>query len=266
MDEIWVPCRFNVETFSRAGVDERKLFVIPEALDADLYRKRAAPLDIPDAEGFVFLSVFAWSPRKGWDVLVRAYVEEFSRSEAVTLVLGASTTPWSAPEDPAPVIAAYMRNTLGRDPDTAARIVVLPLALSAEAMPRLYAAADAFVLPSRGEGWGRPYMEAMACGLPTIGTNWSGNTEFMNEGNSYLIDYELVDLPDEGWARPGLFRGHRWAEPSVDHLRSLMRRVYSDRDAGRRVGKRARAEVLDLYDRRRVVRSMIERIEALAAH
>jgi len=28
----------------------------------------------------------------------------------------------------------------------------------------LYKAADAFVLPSRGEGWGRPHVEAMSMG------------------------------------------------------------------------------------------------------
>lgn len=36
-------------------------------------------------------------------------------------------------------------------------------------MPHVYAAADAFVLPSRGEGWGRPHAEAMAMALPVIG-------------------------------------------------------------------------------------------------
>ena len=38
--------------------------------------------------------------------------------------------------------------------------------LSAEELRGLYAAGDAFVLPSRGEGWGRPHVEAMAMGLP----------------------------------------------------------------------------------------------------
>lgn len=51
-------------------------------------------------------------------------------------------------------------------------MIVLKEEIVARAMPSLYKAADAFVLPSRGEGWGIPYMEAMAMGLPTIGTNW----------------------------------------------------------------------------------------------
>jgi glycosyltransferase involved in cell wall biosynthesis len=33
-------------------------------------------------------------------------------------------------------------------------------------MPHIYSQAHAFVLPSRGEGWGRPYMEAMSMQLP----------------------------------------------------------------------------------------------------
>jgi hypothetical protein len=37
---------------------------------------------------------------------------------------------------------------------------------------QLYRAADAFVLATHGEGWGRPLMEAMAMGLPAIATAW----------------------------------------------------------------------------------------------
>ena len=37
-----------------------------------------------------------------------------------------------------------------------------------------YAGADAFVLPTHGEGWGRPAVEAMAMALPSVVTNWSG--------------------------------------------------------------------------------------------
>jgi glycosyltransferase involved in cell wall biosynthesis len=51
--------------------------------------------------------------------------------------------------------------------------------LGTHALARLYRAADAFVLPTRGEGWGRPLLEAMVMGVPVIATNWSGHTEFM---------------------------------------------------------------------------------------
>ncbi len=54
-------------------------------------------------------------------------------------------------------------------------------------LPRFYKAADCFVLPSRGEGWGRPHVEAMSMGLSVIATNWSGVTAFLDETTGYPI-------------------------------------------------------------------------------
>lgn len=45
-----------------------------------------------------------------------------------------------------------------------------PLSFVQRDMPKLYAAVDAFVLPTRGEGWGRTITEAMCMELPVIGT------------------------------------------------------------------------------------------------
>jgi len=77
-----------------------------------------------------------------------------------------------------------------------------------EDMPRaalrnLYAAADAFVLPTRGEGWGLPIAEAMAMALPVIATNWSGPTALLSTDNSYPLSRELTLLPGgQAEARP----------------------------------------------------------------
>ena len=43
----------------------------------------------------------------------------------------------------------------------------------------LYRSSDCFVLPTRGEGWGLPIIEAMACGVPVIATSWSAQCDFM---------------------------------------------------------------------------------------
>jgi len=58
-------------------------------------------------------------------------------------------------------------------------------------MPSLYAAADAVVLASHGEGWGLPLVQAMALGKVAIATNWSGNTEFMTANNSFLVPIQV---------------------------------------------------------------------------
>ena len=71
--------------------------------------------------------------------------------------------------------------------------------------PSFYASGDAFVLPSRGEGWGRPHVEAMSMSLPVIATNWSGVTAFLDDSVGYPLPIEGL-VPAEGdWSmvRPG---------------------------------------------------------------
>ena len=121
-------------------------------------------------------------------------------------------------------------------------VVVLSQEMPLVDMPRLYKGADAFVLPSRGEGWGRPHIEAMAMGLPAIATNWSGNTEFMLPENSFLIPIDGLEPVPEG-----AFKGHLWASPSVKGLQALMRGVFSDPGQARAVGAKGREHVIGKY-------------------
>ena len=69
-------------------------------------------------------------------------------------------------------------------------------------MPALYRAADCFVLPTRGEGFGRPLLEAMAAGVPVIATRWGGHTDFLDDQHAYLVEVEaLVEVPEPAVAR-----------------------------------------------------------------
>ena len=60
--------------------------------------------------------------------------------------------------------------------------------------------------------------------------------EFMNEGNSFLVDLALVRVPAAAVAEAPHFDGHHWAEPSVNHLRMTMRAVFENREAARARG------------------------------
>ena len=103
--------------------------------------------------------------------------------------------------------------------------------LPAADMPRLYAGADAFVLASRGEGWGRPWMEAMAMGLPTIGSRWSGTTMFMDDANSWLIDGEVVDVAESAQSHTPFYAATSGFTPTARRSRPRWSRCAG---AGRR--------------------------------
>lgn len=263
LDEVWVPTDFNLETFARAGVAPAKLRKVPGGIDARRFTRPCAPYPVPGARGFMFLSVFDWSLRKGWDVLLRAFLEEFGMDEDVTLVLKTYSSYGHTPQQILDRVHGYVRTSLGLDPRQTARIVLLGEVLSSADLLRLYQAADAYVAPSRGEGWGRPQMEAMASGLPTIATGWSGTTEFMTTENSYPLESSLVPVPDAALSEVPTYRGHRWAEPSVAHLRWLLRHVFTHQAEARARGARARAEVLERYDRARVASLAADHLQRL---
>ena len=261
MDEVWVPSEHNLRTFANAGVDPSKLHKVPETFDAELFDPGVTPLAVEGLDGFVFLSMFSWIGRKAWDVLLRAWFEEFRARDDVTLLLKTDTAISPPGTDCRHEIEWFVRHQLNRDPRKGPRIVVHDRQLEMTDVPRLYRAADAFVLASHGEGWGRPYMEAMAMGLPTIATRWSGNLEFMDDDNSYLVGYTLVDAPSDSW-----LRGQRWAQPSVGDLRRAMRRVYEHRTEAAATGARARSDVLVSCRPELVAEAVRERLEAIAQH
>jgi glycosyltransferase involved in cell wall biosynthesis len=239
-DEVWVPTQWNATTFARSGVPADRLHVLPETIDAELFTPAAEPLSLEAPRQFVFLTNFDFTDRKGWDVLLDAWCAAFDEDEDVCLVL--KCLGLHVPEhDLRGRIEAHVA---GRP---CAPIVLRTDTLPVADLPRLYAAADAFVLASRGEGWGRPYMEAMAMGLPTIGTRFSGNLAFMTDDNSYLVEGELVPVPESAQAHTTLYEGHRWLDPDRTSLASALRQVFDDREPARVRAARARSDVLEQF-------------------
>jgi glycosyltransferase involved in cell wall biosynthesis len=266
MDEIWVPCQFNVDTFRGAGVAV-PIHVVPGGIDARRFRPGLAQLPELPTAGTVFLSTFQWSFRKGPDVLLRAWAHAFQPSDDVVLVIRSYPLGDEARAPRPGIIDAKVDDELvrlGTRRADVAPIVVVDRHLDMAELPRLYASADVYVCPSRGEGWGRPMMEAMACGLATVATRWSGQLEFMDDDNSRLIDVAGI-VPVDDRTEFDFFLGHRWAEPSAEHLVEILRQLAADATLRRRLGARARRDVEQRWQWHRVVRHVTDRVDAIAA-
>lgn len=97
--------------------------------------------------------------------------------------------------------------------------------------------------------------------MPVIATRWSGQLDFLNDANSYLIDCKLAPTPSDTDVE--VFAGHQWAEPDVDHLRALMRHVFTHRGEAKEKARIGRAEMVEKYDRSVVMRHWMTEISRL---
>ena len=104
-------------------------------------------------------------------------------------------------------------------------ITIINEVFSSEDVLSLMDVCDAYVSLHRSEGLGLTMAEAMLLGKPVIATNFSGNVDFMNAGNSLLVDYELIKL---GKVIQPYEAGYEWAQPSEAHAADLMRRVFEN--------------------------------------
>lgn len=242
MDEVWVPTDFNARSFRAAGVTV-PITVVPDGVDAEHFRPGVDPIHIPGTCGVVVLGVFQWSGYKGWDVLLRAWYDAFRGSDEATLVLRTyvqGVEPGLSRRRIEKDIEDFARRQLDIPSKGLGRLVLLTDTLSDDELPALYAAADALVAPSRGEGWGLPQLEALSCGLPVIATAWGGTTEFLHDGNSLQVAVE--GLCPTGQTAPW-YAGQRWAEPSVSSLTAALRRVVDDPEGVAELGRAGRREV-----------------------
>jgi glycosyltransferase involved in cell wall biosynthesis len=246
-DELWVPCSHNFEVFADSGIPERKMRIVGGTLDFDLFSPGAEPYPLEVEPGrFVFLTNFDFSARKGWETLLEAWGQAFTVDDPVCLVL--KTGSFYREEGYVESrIQSMLQQRFGRALTELAPVYTLTDLLPAGDMPRLYAAADAYVLTSRGEGWGRPYMEAQAMGLPTIASRWGGQLEFMDEDTSWLVDGDLIDVPQDAELFNSLYKGHRWFDPDVDDLAAKMREIAADWDAANRRAEPARQRLIERF-------------------
>lgn len=280
MDEVWTPSSFCRDTMVRAGLgdvlqNKGGIYVMPLGVDTVMFSKERAdwPRCIPGNLGgplegkFKFLTVMGYSERKGVSILIKAFVEEFGLGNRgldagkVALYLkGGSYSIERAINE----IEKMISDIPGINNNNRPYIHIDFATYSDDVLASLYKACDAFVLPSRGEGFGLPYCEAMSMALPTIGTRWGGNLEFMDDDNSYLIDVSgFAEEPRCEWIT-GYYKGHKFAVPSVGHLRQLMRHVFEHREEAIEKGKKARKHIEENFDWSVSCARMKNRLEEIA--
>jgi len=175
-----------------------------------ILKVKSKQLNLPRLKKFKFLHISSCFPRKGCDVMLRAYKKAFNAADNVSLIIKTFDNPHNE-------IDKYLAEFNENDP----HVVLIKDDLTKEEIRYLYKISDCLIAPSRAEGFGLPMAEAMLNGCGVITTAWGGQRDFCNEKNSFLIDFEF----QKAKTHFNLFYSV-WAEPDEDDLANTLKKVY----------------------------------------
>lgn len=192
-DKIIVPSKWCQEVAKKSGFPTD---VIPLGYNDDVFKLVERTQKRPERKNFTFLHYNAFNIRKGFPEVFKAFTKAFDPSEPVRMIF--KTTQDRAPLPIPPTVYPNIEVITGSCKD--------------EDLFNLCARSDAFVFPSRGEGFGITPLEAMATGLPTIVPNAHGITEYFNENFMYEVKVARKV--------PGIY--HRYKGKTDEEVRKLV--------------------------------------------
>lgn len=175
------------------GLPPSRVHVVPHGVDA---RFHPEPGSRPAPDAPYLLVVSAWGPQKGFTEAFDVAATLANRGLEHRLVVAGQADDWSRGR-------VEMLRARSRRPD---RIDIVGWV---EDLPQLYRQADCLIVSSRGEGFGLPILEAMACGTPVVSFDNSSLPEVVGDAGVLVQDgnvAELVNAAEHVLTRPALQR------------------------------------------------------------
>ncbi len=225
VDEVWAPTEYVRKTI--AACTDKSVLRMPKAIEFSAPQGMGRGyFGLPDDE-FVFLYSYdfnSFTARKNPEAAIAAFRKAFADGSPHVRLLVKSINGERHPEQ-----LVALQRMVADDP----RMEVRDGFLSRAEMFGLQNAVDCYISPHRAEGFGLGMAECMYLGKPVIATGYSGNLDFMDRYNSLLVDYRMVPLREGDYP---FWQGQHWADPDVDHMATLMRQVFDDRELACRIG------------------------------
>ena len=215
--------------------NERPIEVLFEGLDLDKYFKKPSKTNILDEvkEDFCFLYTGHWLPgafgedRKNTGLLIKTFLETFNNQgrKKPALILKTNSVNYSLldREEIIKNINHIKDQVQGNLPN----IYLIHGEMTDEEMNQLNndPKVKAFVSFTKGEGFGRPLLEAAITGKPVITTNWSGHVDFLSPDYNVLIGGSL-DKVHKSAANQWLLKDSQWFNIDVDVAKKAMKDIF----------------------------------------
>jgi len=165
-DLIIVQSTFCKESMLWNGIPEDKIFVSPMGVDTTIFKPRK---HVPLRPRFVCVGTICL--RKGHQYLFRAFSEVIKAIPDAELIC----------------VGSYKADFAKERPQWEGTFTHIEH-LNHSELSQLLQNCSAFVFPSQEEGIARAQIEALACGLPVIGTHEAGTTTLVKDGvEGYIV-------------------------------------------------------------------------------
>ena len=215
-DLVWVPSDWGRQTLIDNGLDPDRVAVVPEGVNPARYHPWTGQRRHPRRR---FLTVGKFEQRKSQLETLQAWAQAFGNRNDIELVI--KTGYFGSAEAKAQQLVDTVHAL------KLTNVEVIWGDMTPDQLWELYRSADVFVLPTRGEGWGLPIIEAAAMGLPIVTTMYSGHQQYLQHIASSVVpvsfDLEPIDCPEFQMYYPTTDGNWgQWARPRVDSIASAM--------------------------------------------
>lgn len=219
MDELWVPSEYVKKACIKSGVTI-PIKIAPHALDVDSYANSPDGAKIEqllDTFNFVFVGEFI--ERKNIKALLRAFHTEFHPKEPVNILIKTSGIDIKELEAYCDSIkkGLKLRNEYKKELTISGR-------LEKQDYISVLKQCHSFVMPSRGEGFCIPALEAMCLGIPVIYTEGTALSEFCA---GVWVESKNDSCFGGMGSLPNIYTANsEWLEINIKDLQLAMRNAY----------------------------------------
>ena len=195
-----------------------KVKVIPYGVEHKIFSEDK---EIVKHEKFTFLLNKGWpsgiNDRGGTQYAIKAYFEEFTKDDPVQMIVKINPSYISPGWDFKTEVTKLGLEINENSPDVKINTEVL----TPQQLSIMYNGCHVYVCTQMADSFNLAGLEAMACGLPTIQSDFGGQTEYAKSDNSWLIPGKLKPVT---WDL--LYEGVSWQEPSVKAIKEAMREAF----------------------------------------
>ncbi|PZD96477.1 glycosyltransferase family 1 protein [Paenibacillus sambharensis] len=236
VDEIWVPSTFVADSIAlKSPVPVVK---IPHSIEVQIEQSRNREHYGLPMDSFLFLTMYdikSYQERKNPKASIKAFKKAFKPdNKEVGLVIKVNSYNSDLTE----------LNVLYELIGEYQNIYMVKDTLSRNDVNALISNIDCYVSLHRSEGFGLGLAEAMYLGKPVIGTNWSSNTDFMNNDNSCPVRFDLVQVGQDH----GPYKAYQyWADPDLDHASEYMEKLVYDVEYYNRIASKGEEDIKEHF-------------------